>query len=69
MEDRFCIEAEYFLIIDGCRRDIGEEIDIRLTDGTEIKGAVLSDISSTDFSIEVLDQEIEIDIDKIKEIS
>lgn len=69
MEDRFYIETEHFLIIDGCRREIGEEIDIRLTDGTEIKGVELSDISSTDFSIEVLGQEIEIDIDKVEEIS
>ena len=63
------IGVDYYIINDGERIDIRNKVDIELEDGTEIKGAILTDIRDTDFSIEVLGQEIEIEIDKVEEIS
>lgn len=63
------IGVDYYIINDGERIDIRNKVDIELEDGTEIKGAILTDIRDTDFSIEILGQEIEIEIDKVEEIS
>ncbi|MGM9533709.1 MAG: hypothetical protein ACI3VR_00580 [Intestinibacter sp.] len=63
------IGADYYIVHDGERIDVGGEVDITLADGTEIKGVILTDVRDSDFSIEVLGQEIEIEIDKVEEIS